>query len=216
LKSETVFQDSLYKTFNWSTFSKWEPVLKTVNINNPDYHLLNAALFYHVNYYRQKMKKPMLAFSENLRNAAFYHSNIMSEKGFYNHLNPYERKMREPIQRIRIYGTEADFYGENINKEFMLQYEEGRFFDKDSTGWYYTLPRSEYLQPYTYFELARLIVQGWIDSKHHREILLDINYTHVGFGVVIDKKTINNKQIPKIISTQNLAGGIITDFYNLR
>jgi len=214
--SATAFPDSLYKSFDWQSFEQWRPANQLFDINNPDYHLLNAAIFYYTNSYRQKMKRHTLKFSPELRNAALYHSLQMSEKGFYKHENPYDKKMREPIQRIRNFETESDYYAENINKEFVLDYSEGKFFDKDSTGWYYTMENDKYIPILSYNELAKRIVKSWIESKSHRENILDRHFTHLGCGAVIDSKTLLKNNMPKIIATQNFSGNIITDLYNHR
>jgi uncharacterized protein YkwD len=218
LNAPTIFPDSLYTTFNWKQFETFQPAQEPVNIDNPDYHLLNAAVFYHTNAYRQKMKKPLLQFSPELRNAALHHSLQMSEKGFYNHNNPFDKKMREPVQRIRNFGLESNYYAENINKEFALDYNEGKYFDKDSLGWYYLEMgvKGAYIPMLSYFELAKRIVQSWIKSKPHQQNLLDRNFSHLGCAVVFDKKTIRNRDMPKVIATQDFAGGIFSDLYNLR
>jgi uncharacterized protein YkwD len=216
LASPTAFPDSLYTVFNWNEFEKWEAALQPVSLQSPDYNLLNAAIFYHTNVYRQKMKKKPLQFKTELRDAAMYHSIEMSEKNFYNHINPQNRKMREPMQRIRMFGTEANYYAENINKTFALDYKEFKTFDKDAGGWYYTLQAKEYITALTYNELAKRIMKGWIDSKPHRENILDVHITHLGCGAVLDKKSLTGRNMPEINSTQNFVGGIVSDLYNLR
>jgi uncharacterized protein YkwD len=214
--SPTAFPDSMYAGFNWNEFEQWDAAMQPVSLQAPDYNLLNAAIFYHTNLYRQKMKKHPLQFKSELRDAAMYHSIQMSDKGFYNHINPQNKKMREPMQRIRMFGTEANYYAENINKTFALDYKEFKTYDKDAVGYYYTLQTKEYIPTLTYNELAKRIVKGWIDSKPHRENMLGVHVTHFGCGAVLDKKSLAGRNMPEINATQNFVGGIITDLYNLR
>jgi uncharacterized protein YkwD len=92
VQSATIFPDSMYRWYDWSQFEHLEAAHQLIDWSNPDFHLLNAAVFYHTNRFRLQMKKPPLVFSDALRNAALYHAIQMSERGFFGHINPFNKK----------------------------------------------------------------------------------------------------------------------------
>lgn len=121
-----------------------------------------------------------------------------------------------PEHRIKTFGIQAEAYAENITKEFILNYTEGKYFDRDSVGWYYMGKNKEYIPAMSYYELGSRIVQTWIESKEHRETMLEARLLYLGCAVVPDKSSWNNRSLPKVIAVQNFSGMIFSDWYNLR
>ncbi len=208
LLAPTAFPDSFYVEFTWKTFDTFLPAHQIFNIESPDINLLNACIFYHTNLYRKKMKKQPLSFSPELRNAALFHAMQMNAKNFYRHENPHEKLMRTVEQRARYFEFKNNYVGENINKEFVLDYQEGKPFIKSDGMYFYTWGNNEVIGSLSYFELAKRIVQSWIQSTEHKKNMLDKMYHNMGCAAVVEQKSLTGKDIPKVIAVQNFGGEI--------
>ncbi|MEZ4629429.1 MAG: CAP domain-containing protein [Deinococcales bacterium] len=67
-------------------------------------------------------------------------------------------------------------------------------------------------------DVAQSTITGWMDSPHHRENLLDPDYTHVGFGVAADDTYVRVVQVlavePLLIERALLRSNVI-EYYDV-
>ena len=206
--NRSSFPDSFYEEFNWRSFKEWEETHKVIDLYNPDYGLLNAAVFYVTNEQREKKHKPVFKFSSALRDAAFSHSQQMVERKFYNHRNSKRKEFRYPHNRIKYYGGNFEYTAENIADTRVLAIRTGAEFrtTKADKGFHYVGNNEEEINPFTYLAFAENVVKGWMNSPPHRANILSKNVTHLGCGVMIDVHSFGPNRIPRAKSTQNFGG----------
>lgn len=99
-----------------------------------------------------------LEYDHHLSAIAFQHSRDMAQRDFFAHTNP---DGDEPSDRYRKFGHDDRSSGENISLE-----------------------HHEILASPT--EVARSIVEGWMNSQGHRENVLRDRFTKEGIGVYLD------------------------------
>jgi len=126
---------------------------------------------------RIKRNLPLLSIDTNLRIAARQHSFEMVRKSYFSHISPFEVNK---TSSIRIYNSG------------LPQYKTGENIAENSGGLVPILIREN---PDS---IAKIIVRNWMQSPHHRENILDPEYTDIGVGVVYDDN------ILKV--TQNFVG----------
>lgn len=212
LANPTVFADDNYTTTTWQQFINSEMANTIIDAKHMDYGLLNAAVFYYTNKYREEHGLPLLQFSKELRNAAIYHSLEMVNRNFFDHENPRNRKMRDPDKRIRYFGFQVDQAdGENIATEFLLDAKAGKKFYSTKTNsgydYYYGNGRnSQAIGPITYGNFAKNIVQDWINSPPHRANLRERRYKFLGCGVIPNFRSGTANQLPEAYGTQDFGG----------
>lgn len=116
---------------------------------------LEEAVFRIVNGYRASKGRPQLEWDTLIQKAARTHSRDMVQRSYLAHETP---EGLTPADRLRLVGAQCSLVAENI-VQFPFQ---GRY---DPGPWPSTLSR-----------LARQVVQTWVNSPQHREVLLDIPY----------------------------------------
>ena len=142
-----------------------------------DYRLLDAAVFFRTNEERIKYNLPEFKFSLELEKTALGHSIDMVQNNFYSHESPVKGKTTLS-DRLAISGIKGIYASENISD----------YNDADPSYW----------------SLANLLVEGWMNSQGHRENILNPVYTYLGCGVW----PYDNKEFPAVYffkSTQNFC-----------
>lgn len=207
----TAFTDDKYAQYDHNSFIASGIADVQIDYRNPDYGLLNAAVFYHTNKYRQSKGRQALAFSPELRDAAVYHSLRMVEQGFYDHTNRRISSMRTVVDRAQYFGFYNSFVGENIDREFVLDYRSGANYSpqmENGQMQYYTI-NGDALAPMpvlTYNQLAENLLTEWINSSGHRKNMLMSEYSYLGTGVIPDHLNFDKQQIPEVLATQVFGG----------
>lgn len=206
LAGNTAFTDVMYQSYTVSTFFASGLADKIIDINNPDYNLLNVAVFFETNKYRESKGKNALVFSPELRNAAFYHAYAMAEKDFYSHAGK-TKGMKNVADRAGYFKYPTAFVGENIDFEFLYEYSGGTSYsyEQRNGNMVYLIKkgREEVSIPvYTYAEFARAIVKEWINSAPHRANMLSNDYREMGCGVFPDRDEFGGMQIPEAAGVQ--------------
>ena len=192
LEHKTAFPDSLYVFVDWTNFEKVEFFRADLDLQQVDYNLLNAGVFYYSNQYRTSKNLEPFIFSPALRDASQIHSIEMINRGFFDHVHSRNRHLRTPVDRARYFNYPNDYVGENIAIESVLEnYTYG------SNG--------EKIDFRSYLEISKSIVDGWIKSKPHRKNLLDKNYKYLGCGIAIDRTTISKNKLPEAYATQSFG-----------
>jgi uncharacterized protein YkwD len=148
-----------------------KPVPSTIIVNNITRQVEQRILYY-TNIERANAGKPALKWDEQLAVIGRDHCVDMAARGFFNHINPdgetpADRAVRHGYLVEKDFGTYVRVgVGENIA---ML---------------------SNY--PGTPDELARFIVDAWMNSPGHRANIVDSNeqkFTIIGIGVAYDQAT---------------------------
>lgn len=183
-------------------FFRLEEAHSLISLAEPDYSLIEAAVFHASNQERIKHGLKPLAYSEALTTAAQTHSKEMQRFKFFSHTNPRRSALKTPRLRINRSGGNFKGIGENIaetiiyhlfndNKAFVNQ--AGELVDDNADP----------LLVKTYGELAQIVVGQWMDSKSHKEnILGNFNYLGCGVSVIYNKGKGN---IPQVLVTQNFG-----------
>src|ERR1035438_5100206 len=68
------FNDKQYDKTTWQEFYKLDEVNKPIDLLNPDYDLLAAAVFYATNEYRETKNLPLYKYSRDLRDRSEEHT----------------------------------------------------------------------------------------------------------------------------------------------
>lgn len=212
IATKTWFPDEYYAVFDWSTFEMWEPAQQTIDVNNIDYNLLHAAIFYYTNQQRKAHDLPPFKFSEALRNAAVFHCSEMIELSFFGHDNPYRQAFHEPKDRMQYFQYTTYPMGENVAEEYLLKADDVSSYGFRSIGDQYQFYRGdagrqgETIPQHTYLSFAKNLVRRWMTSSGHRKNILNEKYIYLGCGVKADHRTVNTKVMPMAVSTQNFGG----------
>lgn len=151
------WNESMYVRYTWQSFQNYQPANQSINSNNIDYELFNAALFYETNRQRSLNGLPSLQFQLGCRQAAQLHAQDMVDYNFFDHVNPYVASHRSLSQRVELFNVEWFGIAENIA--------------------YGT-------QGGTYNEVAAYFLNNWMNSPGHRANILNSSYTHMGTGAV--------------------------------
>jgi uncharacterized protein YkwD len=137
----------------------------------------------HVNQVREQHGLSYLTQDDDLRNIARRHSADMADRQFFAHVNS---DGKDPGDRYDDYGYSHTKYGENIAR---VPYQTPLANVNGQTQ-YDTPP-----------ELARGIVDGWINSEGHRENMLSTKWDCEGIGIEIERK----QGVIRVYTTQNFS-----------
>ncbi len=190
-----------YGQYNSEQFFARSDVNTSIDLNKLNRSLLDAAVFYASNEARNRRKKETLSFNIHLQKAAIQHSDDMEREDFISHQNPREAKSRTPMMRIENAGGDFKATAENIARVNLYQLGPGMEYFVDKNGRKLD-SKGHPLKLHTYASLARMVVEGWMNSKGHRENLLG-DYDFLGCGV--SKLTWSGQQMPEILITQNFG-----------
>ncbi|MEI6817788.1 MAG: CAP domain-containing protein [Bacteroidota bacterium] len=211
------FNDGQYEKISLQDFLKMEEVNKSIDIMNPDYDLLAAAVFYATNEYRQNKNLPLFKYSRDLRDACDKHSRNMCDSGFFGHNNRKDTANYTPRQRIKNTGGRYFIVGENLSRTIIYKVTnakdyyamkgenisgspEFKFFDKKV---------KEELPTETYIEFGRKTVKQWTDNKAYLANLLSLHFSHCASSVAFPKEPYKKKNLPLGLVTQNFGGYIL-------
>jgi len=149
-----------YLKWNEKNFRKCSAFSLPVSVFNPDYRLLNAAVFFVTNEIRVRFRKYPIPFSPLLESSAYHHSKAMAEQSFFSHTNPKDPTRATTSNRGSMAGIHNPAIAENIAMTYI-----GR-------------------KP-SYLKIAEELVSMWMSSPGHRENILSDNPKAMGCGVYI-------------------------------
>lgn len=205
MAGDGIWQDSDYEKFTYKSFEKYKPALERIDMQNINYPLLNAAIFYETNRQRDVHKLPVFKHSPALESAAKGHSNDMVKYNFFSHTSPVQDKKTMSMRLARVGITRAAA-AENIAYTFGIEYESGRpVYPPDLNGGYFSYQhRGKPIENRSYLGLAQNVVRGWMNSPGHRKNILNSKYLYLGVGAAhyIDGSFYN---IDNFKVTQNFA-----------
>jgi uncharacterized protein YkwD len=172
-----------YYQMSAEEFKDYQPANETIDYNNVNYYLLNAAIFHDTNLIRQENSVALLDYSKALERAAQGHSEQMIKQDFFAHDNP--NNGETPFDRMADEGVTEGYRGENIA----------------GSSW----------QTWTYNELAEMFVHGmWWNSSGHRENMLNENFKYLGVGTYTGTTTFFGAEYDTVVATQNF-GSIVPE-----
>jgi uncharacterized protein YkwD len=159
------FEDEKYHDFDWQSFQKLDIVNDLVDPMNYDSDLMNAAMFFALNKYRQSKGLKTLDYEPRLRDASMIHTHQMVVRNFLDHTNPYDRKVRFPNERMELCGYKGEHIAENVARIFINMRD---------------LP--------TYWQLAEKNIKILAQSRDHNKHMIDSKYTQLGCGLLFENK----------------------------
>ena len=170
-----------------------------------DLDFLSATIFHLTNVERVKVKLDSFDFYDNLYLSALLHSESMVRYNFFDHLNRQERKWREPSDRILYFDSSYIALSENIAENNMLDYKGDMLiyrleFDENGNPKYLD-KNGNAIEYSTYESLAKRLVEQWMNSRPHRENILNDAYKLLGCACAID----SDKKPILIRCTQNFG-----------
>lgn len=137
-----------------------------------------------INLERQKHRLPPLNGDEQLVTVARNHSLDMAHHHFFNHVN---LRGEYPSDRARRLGwnqqkqIDSRTFASGVAENIFL----ARLYEKIYTIKQNGIPIKKEYAWLDMNRLARTIVQGWLNSPHHRKVMLSPQYDRQGIGVVV-------------------------------
>ena len=130
----------------------------------PDLSKVEELVFKYTNDERAGHRLEPLEYDGTLEEMAQWQSECLVEHNVYDHHTEECGALDKRVEQFNI----TDSTGENL----FLAWDSPSYYDSGAPAGYYSEE-----------EIARLIVDGWMDSPTHRENILDERYTHVGLGI---------------------------------
>ncbi|MFN3917511.1 MAG: CAP domain-containing protein [Flavobacteriales bacterium] len=192
-----------YYSIKPSDFTVLSELDKPVKNGDKALVLLEAAVWHYINIEREKKRIKLLTYDVSLQQAARFHSEQMCEKKFFSHTGK-DPKMKSPHQRIMHFGGKYKTTGENIVEDFLFEEVEAgviitpqEFYIESGKGKTY---------PYTYRQLAQILVKSWMKSPPHKANILDKSYTHGAIGISLCPADGKKYKDFRVLATQCFGG----------
>ena len=172
-----------YATFDHDRFAQSPAANEPIDVQDIDFPLLHAAVFYETN--RQRIAQGLRRFrhSPALERAARRHSVDMVAHSFFAHEGPVAGK-ETLVKRLERAGVRNAYAAENIATAFGIAYESGRpvYPSVRNGGTFSYEPGGAPIPPHTYVGLARAVVRRWMQSPGHRRNILQPKSSYLGVG----------------------------------
>jgi uncharacterized protein YkwD len=202
--------DSLYYTYTFEEFFQLPVLYKTIDLFEPDYSLLDAAIFHATNEARSGENLPALRYSKALHKAASLHATQMIDLDFHSHYNEQNRYLYFPLDRIREYDKKVPLIGENIAEYPLLQTKDTYCPERQKNGdfAYIHCKTHKLLDVYSYIDYARMAVDKWMNSPPHRTTMLHPDFQYIGCAARFSRNPYKERKLPFARLTQNFGGFI--------
>ena len=161
---------------------------------------MEAAVFHYTNLEREKKKRLPFRYDLSLFKAAEYHSEQMCARNFFSHTGK-EPGLKRPDERITHFGGAFLLTGENIAEEFLFKEIAAQVIES-SSEFYTENKNGEKSYPYTYRQVAEMLVKTWMNSPPHRENILDKKYIYMAVGVQVCPADGKKHKDYRILATQ--------------
>jgi len=146
-----------YSKWTHDTFRKYPHFHDTFSTDDPDYLLLNAAVFYLTNEQRVKYGIYPLPYHESLEIAAYNHSLKMATGNFFSHSNNLDNSRRSTSDRGKLAGISNPHLAENIAYNYVNSND-------------------------SYLDVAAKLIDQWMNSSGHRSNILSTKGKQMGAG----------------------------------
>jgi uncharacterized protein YkwD len=204
------FEKDYYSGYDANTFLNHANLQQRITKTAVDVSLLDAAIFWFTNVERRKHNLKQFQFHDKLRQAAILHSEQMKRHNFFDHNNNFDARYKTLTDRINSVkdSTFQGFssWGENIadypiieaNKNFTIE-------NRNGTERFFSMSGAEIL-PYTYYDYAKTVVDGWMNSPGHRANILNPDFKYLGCGCEKYEKRGDGHTMLYFKLTQNFGG----------
>jgi uncharacterized protein YkwD len=148
---------------------------------------------------------------------AVLHSQQMKIHNFFEHENPFDSRyktlenrenavMDNSFKGFMCCGENiADYPVIEVNKSFRIKNRNGRQRLFSSSGME--------IFPYSYYEYAKSVVTGWMNSPGHRANILNPDFELLGCGCERYEKPNNGYPMLYFKLTQNFGGSLANNIY---
>lgn len=200
--------DVSYYTCTPEEFLKIESLHLPIDITEPDYELLDAAVFHLTNQARTGQNYAPFRYFNALHKAAELHSTLMIDLDFCAHYNSINRYYYFPLDRVREFDKAIPIISENIAEYPLMKSTPVYCPEKQPDGsWkFYDCRTRQLLQAYTYLEFAGIVVNNWMESPPHRKNILSNDFQYLGCSARFSKNPFQNRKLPFARLTQNFGG----------
>ena len=212
--SSLPFNDKQYEKTTWQEFYKLDEVNKPIDLLNPDYDLLAAAVFYATNEYRESKNLPQFKYSRDLRDAADNQAREMNDSSFFGHNNRKDTANYTPRQRIKNTGGRYFIIAENLGRiilhkinnpkdyyamkgENIVSQTEYKYFDKKI---------KEELPIETYLEFGKKTIKQWLENKEYNANLHSLHFSHLACSVALPRQPFKYKKLPLGLVSATFGG----------
>ncbi len=199
------FADADYRRYPLDSFFDLPAIHQQISLSQPDYALLNAAVFYVTNRERARRRLPLLQFAPGLRNIAAHHAEAMATHDFVSHFNPYEPRYNTLAQRGTAYQTPV--HAENVASTFIHAYTANTYYhtDRVASGYEFKDMQGRRLPVYTYLQFAERLVGSWMNSPGHRSNILHRELKKLGCAVRFPAGVAMSRSMPHAFAVQNFS-----------
>ena len=209
-KSILAQHDSLNYKMPTQKFMSLAKVNQPIDVRNPNFELLDAALFHATNEQRTALNLPNFLYSSIIHEVAIGHSVAMINQDFYSHDNPFDATNKSLPDRIfrrtKVYHQIA----ENIAQHDVLMAAGNMYcYTPPKSGgdfFYFDCNTKKAIPMMTYAELARSVVNGWMNSPPHRANILDLKLKYMACAGRFSKNPYKSQRSPFARLTQNFGG----------
>ncbi|KYG82435.1 CAP domain-containing protein [Roseivirga echinicomitans] len=157
LNAQRKWNDKYYEELNDNNFRSFKLFKERIDLDDVDYKVLNAAIFFITNEARIEKGIAPVSYQSNLEIMAWNHSVEMGKEDFFDHINKKDKKRSTPEQRAVLAGITNPSISENIAAV------GGIYFG-------------------SYLELADHMVDKWIQSPPHAKTLYSEDVIQLGCG----------------------------------
>jgi uncharacterized protein YkwD len=155
--AQSAWQLEDYSKWNHNNFRQNQNFNRAFSTTNPDYLLLDAAIFFMTNEERAKIGVQPLRFHKSLEVAAYNHSMKMATTDFFSHQNSKDQSRYSTTDRGKLAGVFNPSFAENI-------------------AYNYPDMGSSYLQ------VAKKLIVQWMNSPGHKDNILSTKGRQMGIG----------------------------------
>lgn len=202
-----------YSKYDKDTFFAIVDLQKRISKHFVNTDLLNAAIFWFTNVERRKYGLKLFQFHDKLKQMATLHSEQMRTHSFFDHENKFDSRYKTLKNRMDLMrdGLFNGFmsYAENIADCPVIKANDPFTYSvKDGFVHFYTMDGKDFF-PYTYSEMAKSVVDGWMNSPGHRANILNPNYIYLGCGCALYKDKKYRYSVTYFKLTQNFGGKLM-------
>jgi uncharacterized protein YkwD len=202
-----------YTRYDASTFFGITKLQQKITKPFVDVDLLNAAVFWFTNVERKKYNLQQFQFHNKLNQTATLHSEQMKIHNFFNHKNAFEKQYNTLTDRINSV-KDNNFngfmcWGENIADYPVIKTNENFTIENRNGTIRYFSTNGKEIFHYSYYEFAKIVVSGWMNSLGHRKNILSPEFTYLGCGCAKYEKQANGYSMLYFKLTQNFGGTLI-------
>ena len=199
-----------YNNYSVESFGHIKDMHQQIPRTNLNEELLNAAVFWHTNIERKRYGLKQLQYHPKLEQMATTHSYQMRKYSFFDHENNFETRYHTLTDRLESVKDDAfhgfNSYGENIAEYPTIPSNLSISFSPFRGVQHMYGPDGKEILPYSYYEMAQRVVDGWMHSPGHRKNILNPDFLFLGCGCAAFETNSNGPSVTYLKLTQNFGG----------